>query len=79
MKTKLEELSFEEAIENLEKVVNDLETGKLTLDESVKRFEEGINLSKHCNAILDKAEKQINILVENDNGEMVEEPFDTKD
>ena len=79
MKTKLEELSFEEAMQNLEKVVQDLETGKLSLDESVKRFEEGMSLSKHCNEILDKAEKQIHILVENENGEMVEEPFDTKD
>ena len=79
MKTKLEDLSFEEAMENLEKVVNDLETGKLSLDESVKRFEEGMSLSKHCNDILDKAEKQINILVENEKGEIVEEPFDTKD
>ncbi len=79
MKTKLEELSFEEAMENLEKVVSELETGKLSLDESVKRFEEGMNLSKHCNEILEKAEKQINILVENDKGEMVEEPFDTND
>ena len=79
MKTKLEELSFEEAMGNLEKVVADLESGNLSLDESVKRFEEGMNLSKHCNQILEKAEKQINILVENDQGEMVEEPFDTKD
>ena len=75
----MEELSFEEAMENLEKVVSDLEAGKLSLDESVKRFEEGMKLSKHCNEILEKAEKQINVLVEKENGEMIEEPFDTED
>ena len=38
------DLTFEEAIQNLENIVNELETGKLTLDESVKKFEEGIAL-----------------------------------
>ncbi len=75
----MKELTFEEAIQNLEKVVNDLETGKLSLDESVKKFEEGMKLSKHCNDILEKAEKQINILVENESGEMKEAPFDVEE
>ena len=47
------DLTFEEAIQNLENIVNELETGKLTLDESVKKFEEGIKLSKHCNEMLE--------------------------
>ena len=75
----MKELTFEEAIQNLEKVVNDLETGKLSLDESVKKFEEGMKLSKHCNDILEKAEKQINILVENESGEMKEAPFEIEE
>lgn len=73
------DLTFEEAIQNLENIVNELETGKLTLDESVKKFEQGIKLSKHCNEILENAEKQITVLIENSNGEMEEEKFDTED
>ncbi len=71
----MEELTFEDAIEDLEKIVSELEGGKLTLDESVKKFEEGMKLSKHCNEILEKAEKQITILTENADGSLMEEPF----
>lgn len=72
-------LTFEEAIQNLEDIVNELEAGKLTLDESVKKFEQGIKLSKYCNEILESAEKQITVLIENSNGEMEEKKFDTED
>lgn len=57
------ELNFEEAMEKLEKISTELEDGKLTLDESVEKFEEGIKLSKACNDILEKAEKKITMLV----------------
>lgn len=57
------ELNFEEAMEKLEKISTELEDGKLTLDESVEKFEEGMKLSKACNAILEKAEKKITMLV----------------
>ncbi len=72
----MENLSFEEAIEQLEKVVNELEAPNLTLDESVKKFEKGMELSKHCNELLEKAEKNITILIEKSNGEMKEEAFE---
>lgn len=52
------ELNFEEAMEKLEKISTELEDGKLTLDESVEKFEEGMKLSKACNDILEKAEKK---------------------
>ena len=42
---------------NLEKIVQELEKGDLNLDESIKKFEEGMNLSKKCNEILEEAEK----------------------
>ena len=45
----------------------------------MKKFEEGMKLSKRCNEIIDSTEKQINILVENEKGEIVEEPFNTED
>ena len=72
----MEKLSFEEAIQELEKTVNELEAPTLTLDESVNKFEKGMELSKHCNELLEKAEKSITILLEQANGEMKEENFE---
>ena len=66
--------SFESQIENLEKIVAELENGELSLDESVSKFEEGIKISKECNKTLEEAEKKITILVNND-GETKEEEF----
>ena len=70
--------SFEEQMENLEKIVAELENGNLNLDESVNKFEEGIKISKECNKILEEAEKKITILV-NENGEMKEENIETEE
>ena len=75
----MKELTFEDAIENLEKIVGELETGKLSLAESVKKFEEGMKLSKHCNEILNNAEKEITILLEKDDGTIKEEDFVTEE
>lgn len=66
--------SFEENLEELEKIVTDLEKGELNLDESVKRFEEGISISKECNEMLEDAEKKITILLKNGD-EVKEENF----
>lgn len=66
-----ENLNFEIAIKNLEQIVQELERGDLNLDESVKKFEEGIALSKKCTKILEEAEKKITILIKN--GEDTEE------
>ena len=75
----MEELTFEEAIENLEKIVAELEEGNLSLDDSVKKFECGMKLSKYCNEIISKAEKEITILLEKENGEIEEENFIAED
>lgn len=69
---------FEENIEQLEKIANELEKGDLNLDESVTKFEEGMKLSKECTKILEQAEKKISILINNEE-EIVEEDFDTKE
>ena len=66
-----ENVNFEDIMKQLEIIANELEKGNLNLDESVKKFEEGIKLSKKCNEILEKAEKKISILI--NNGEDVEE------
>ena len=46
---------------------------------SVKKFEEGIKLSKHCNEMLESAEKQITVLIENSDGEMEEKKFNAEE
>ena len=73
---KKKDISFEEAMTNLEKVVTKLESGELTLDESVEQFKEGMELSNYCNKLLNDAEKNISILIEQKDGEIKEEPFD---
>lgn len=58
------ELSFEESMKKLEDIANELEKNDLSLDESIKKFEEGMKISKHCKDIIDNAEKKITILVD---------------
>lgn len=58
------ELTFEESMEKLEEIANELEKNDLSLDESIKKFEEGMKISKHCKEIIDNAEKKITILVD---------------
>ncbi len=69
-------MNFEEAVKKLEKIVQELETGELTLDESLKKFKEGIELTSLCNKKLDEAEKKISVLVEGSDGKISEKPFD---
>ena len=69
--------NFEESMRKLETIVTELENGNLNLDESVKKFEEGMKIAKQCNTILESAEKKITILLEKD-GELKEEEFDAE-
>ena len=55
---------FEENMKKLEKIATDLENDELSLDESVKKFEEGMKVAKDCKKMLDEAEKKITILLE---------------
>jgi len=54
---------FEDALEKLEGIVKKLETGELTLEESLKAFEEGIRLTRLCAGKLDEAERRVEILL----------------
>lgn len=72
-----ENMNFEDIMKQLEIIANELEKGNLNLDESVKKFEEGIILSKKCNEILEKAEKKISILISNGD-EIKEEDFNVE-
>jgi len=65
--------SFEEAISELEIIVEKLEKGELTLEESLDYFQKGIELSKYCSQKLDEVEKKISILIENEEGNIKEE------
>lgn len=69
------DLNFEETMQELENIVQELEKGNLNLDDSIKKFEEGMNISKKCNEILEEAEKKITILIKKDN-KIEEENFE---
>ena len=65
----LAKFNFESAIERLEQVINKLESGELGLDESIKVFEEGVELSKKCHKKLKEAETKVKQLIKTENGE----------
>ena len=67
---------FETSLKKLEKIVSDLENGDLPLEESIKTFEEGVKLTKHCQNLLSKAELKIQKLVESKDGSVDLETFD---
>lgn len=69
------EPKFEKDLEGLEKIVESLEDGELSLDESLKRFEEGVKLAKRCDKALAAAERRIEILTKNAEGELEAQPF----
>ena len=71
---KKSEKDFEELMQKLEEITTKLETDKLNLDESVKLFEEGMQISKECNEKLEDAEKRITMLIRT-NDEIKEENF----
>lgn len=66
---------FENSLARLETIVKELEKGELSLEEALKRFEEGIKLSQFCSAKLDAAERKVEILLKSEGGKTVEEPF----
>jgi exodeoxyribonuclease VII small subunit len=68
--------TFEEAIERLETIVDELESGSLALEESIARYEEGMRLSKQLTRTLDAAEKRIERLTGGDDGAPRTEPID---
>ena len=74
-KSKNQNRTFEESINELEKIVEKLEKGELPLEESIVYFQRGIELSRDCSKKLDEIEKKVTILIDNENGEIVEEPF----
>ncbi|MBW2646396.1 MAG: exodeoxyribonuclease VII small subunit [Deltaproteobacteria bacterium] len=61
---------FETSMKRLEDIVKELETGELSLEDSLKKFEEGIKLSRFCSNKLDEIEKKVSILVQSEGKEV---------
>lgn len=67
--------TFEDAMAQLEKIVQSLESGDLPLDKALKKFEEGVRLSKFCFDKLEETEKKITLLTEDQAGNISESAF----
>ncbi len=67
---------FEDAMARLEEIVQSLESGELSLEDSIKAFEEGMKLAKFCSKKLDEAEKKVSILIKEDSGKYVQKPLE---
>ncbi|HHF42273.1 MAG: exodeoxyribonuclease VII small subunit [Candidatus Aminicenantes bacterium] len=72
----MKNLSFEKALEELEKIVERLEGEELTLEESLRLFEEGVKLARFLREELEKAEKKVEILLKDEEGGLKPQPFD---
>jgi exodeoxyribonuclease VII small subunit len=73
----MKELSFEDSLSQLEKIVAKLEDGELKLDQSLELFEKGIALSRSCRERLAAAERRIEILSRSADGELYTKDLDT--
>ena len=71
--------TFEDSMTQLEKIVEDLEDGDLPLETAIKKFEEGVKLSKFCFNKLGETEKKVSLLLQDQNGNIVENPFSVND
>jgi len=67
--------TFEQALKQLEQIVREMESGDLPLELSLKKFEEGVELSKFCSQKLEETERRITMLMEISSGAAVEKPF----
>jgi exodeoxyribonuclease VII small subunit len=71
----MSDLKFEECLARLEEIVTALESGNLSLEESLKVFEEGVALARHCGRYLEAAERRIEVLAKDDGGTTTTRPF----
>jgi exodeoxyribonuclease VII small subunit len=66
---------FEEDLKKLQKIVEDLSSGKITLGESLKKYEEGVRIAQSCSATLTEAQRKVEFLMKKD-GKLSLEKFD---
>ena len=67
--------TFEQAMKQLEQIVQELESGEMPLEKALKKFEDGIQLSKYCTEKLDESEKKVSILMKDAADTVSEIPF----
>ena len=67
---------FEAALEELEQVVEQLDSGELSLEDALAAFEKGVGLVKYCNEKLNEVEKKVELLVKDKEGKLQLRPFD---
>ncbi|WP_411564233.1 exodeoxyribonuclease VII small subunit [Pseudomonas shirazensis] len=77
MARKKTSIDFEQSLADLQTLVERLENGELSLEESLAAFEQGIALTRDCQGALAQAEQKVQILLERD-GELAAQPFDTE-
>jgi len=70
--------TFETALKELEEIVKELESGDLCLEDAVKKYESGMQQSRFCLDLLDKAEKKISLISKNNDGSIKQVPFEDK-
>ena len=75
----MSDIKFEDALQRLEQIVDELEAGNLPLEDSLKVFEEGVGLARRCAKYLDEAEKRIETLTRDESGVLKTAPFDLTD
>ncbi len=68
--------TFESSLEELERIVRQLEQGELTLEKSLELFEQGVSLSRDCQERLNQAERRIEILMRDNQGRATVRPFE---
>jgi exodeoxyribonuclease VII small subunit len=72
-------LTFEKAMEQLEKIVESMETEALSLEQSLKKFEDGMKLTQYCAQKLEETEKKISLILEKREDDFEEAPFENFD
>ncbi len=75
----MKKITFEKALENLENIVEELEKGDLSLDSSLKKYEEGVGLARICQAQLEEAKKKIEVLTRKKDGKFSKEKFGSEE
>ena len=70
------EVEFETALKKLETIVENLETGDLSLEQALKQYEEGVRMADICSKRLTEAEKKVEILMKTGGGRLKAEPFE---
>ncbi|PIR20955.1 MAG: exodeoxyribonuclease VII small subunit [Deltaproteobacteria bacterium CG11_big_fil_rev_8_21_14_0_20_47_16] len=74
-----ETVSFEKSLEQLEGAVKKLESGTLTLDDSLKMYEEGVAWARKCESALTAAQGKIEKLIQKEDGQLSREPFNVEE